>query len=277
MSLVALVDADIVVHRVGFTTNEEPEGIAKYRLDTTVDGILQAFKFTDAEFYLSDSLENNYRLAISPSYKANRKDMEKPKHYNLLKERFITHWEAKISLGMEADDSLGIRQTELRGKGIVCSIDKDLLQLPGSHFNFVKQEFREVEEFEGRHLFYLSVLTGDVTDNIKGIYGVGTKKAEKFLPDFLDDDREYCKVCFTAYVAMFAKQHKLKSIDEVPDWVKQELYNSMNVAGKLLHIKRTRTEGSEWDLSMYLKPVQEASSESIATTQEGTTPSTERI
>jgi hypothetical protein len=181
MSLVALVDADIIVHRVGFTTEEENEAVTKYRCDTTVDGILQAFKFTDAEFYLSDSLQNNYRLNISPDYKANRKDLKKPKHYDLLKEYLITQWGARISFGMEADDSLGIRQTEMVAQSVICSIDKDLLQIPGSHFNFVKSEFRTVSEEEALRVFYLSVLTGDVTDNIKGIYGIGPAKIGELL------------------------------------------------------------------------------------------------
>jgi 5'-3' exonuclease len=272
MSLIALVDADIIVHRVGYTTNEESEGVAKYRLDTTMDGILQAFKFTDVESYLSDSLENNYRLRISPDYKANRKDIEKPVHYEVLKEHFIRQWQARISFGMEADDSLGIRQSELVAQSVICSIDKDLLQIPGSHYNFVRSEFRVVEEKEAKRLFYLSVLTGDITDNIKGIYGVGPKKAEKFLPDYLETDEEYCGLCFTTYLGMHAKANKMKSITEIPQEDVAAIYKRMDIAGKLLHIKRTTEEGCEWGLSKYLKPVPGVLQESTAQMQEETIP-----
>jgi DNA polymerase-1 len=55
--------------------------------------------------------------------------------------------------------------------------------IPGKHFNFVKNEFYEVTEFEGLKHFYKQCLMGDRSDNIKGIEKIGTKKADKILAE----------------------------------------------------------------------------------------------
>jgi hypothetical protein len=79
---------------------------------------------------------------------------------------------------MEADDLLGINQTK---DTIICTIDKDLRQVPGQHYNFVKDEIFTVNLQEGLLWFYTQMLTGDASDNISGIRGIGLKKAHTHL------------------------------------------------------------------------------------------------
>ena len=50
-----------------------------------------------------------------------------------------------------------------------------------SEFNFVKDEFITVTPESGMKHFYTQCLTGDRSDNIKGIEKIGPKKAEKIL------------------------------------------------------------------------------------------------
>jgi 5'-3' exonuclease len=85
---------------------------------------------------------------------------------------------------MEADDYLGINQHE---SSIICSIDKDLLQVPGKHYNIVKKEFYEIDEETGFRNFYTQLLTGDTSDNIKGIAGIGPVKAKKALTGYFTE------------------------------------------------------------------------------------------
>ena len=40
-----------------------------------------------------------------------------------------------------------------------------------------------MSDFDGLKFFYTQILTGDRADNIKGLYGVGPKKAEKMLAE----------------------------------------------------------------------------------------------
>ncbi len=72
-----------------------------------LDGILLDTGATEFTIWLSDRAENNFRYKIYPEYKANRKDLPRPRHLEALKEYLITKWSARIALGMEADDALG--------------------------------------------------------------------------------------------------------------------------------------------------------------------------
>ena len=89
---------------------------------------------------------------------------------------------------LEADDALAIYQTD---DTIICSLDKDLLQVAGKHFSWEingkgwtrPDTFIEQTELEGLRLFYKQCLKGDTSDNVKGIEGLGEKKASKLLAD----------------------------------------------------------------------------------------------
>ncbi|MEM4379927.1 MAG: hypothetical protein QXL01_04485, partial [Thermoplasmatales archaeon] len=64
---------------------------------------------------------------------------------------------------------------------IICSIDKDLHQLPGQHYNFVKSEFFVIDENEAALAFWSSMLIGDASDNLPGIPGLGKVRATNLL------------------------------------------------------------------------------------------------
>jgi 5'-3' exonuclease len=92
-------------------------------------------------------------------------------------------------IGLEADDALGINQTK---DTVICSLDKDLLQIPGQHYSWEisgkgwkkPHTFREITEIEGLKLFYEQCLKGDRTDNIRGIEKIGDKKANSILKPY---------------------------------------------------------------------------------------------
>lgn len=173
---IALIDSDIVAFRCAAVSENEPEDIAIVRTDKLMREILEA---TQADSYLAFLTgRGNFRKQINPDYKANRKDKEPPKHLQICREFLKQDWSAIVIDGYEADDALGINQTS---ESVICSIDKDLLQIPGKHYNFVKQEWLEVSELEGIRHFYKQMLIGDTSDNIKGIDKIGPVKAEKLL------------------------------------------------------------------------------------------------
>ena len=89
---------------------------------------------------------------------------------------------------MEADDLLGIAQSAslkastMDNPGtIICSIDKDLDQIPGWHYNFVDEKRYWIGEYDGLHNFYKQLICGDTTDNIVGIPGKGSALSSKVL------------------------------------------------------------------------------------------------
>ena len=79
---------------------------------------------------------------------------------------------------------MAIAQTRSPDTSIICTIDKDLLQVPGKHYNFVKQEFRTISPKEGLFNFYWQFIMGDSSDNIKGFDGIARKEIPKKL-DYL--------------------------------------------------------------------------------------------
>ena len=152
-------------------------------------------KEPDYLVFLSGPKETNFRYAINPDYKANRIGVPKPKWLAKCKEWLIDEYYATITHGCEADDFLGIYQT---ADTVICSIDKDLLMIPGAHFNFVTQKFSEVSELDGLKQFYRQMLIGDTSDNIFGIKGIGKVKAGKLIDD-IETEEEMHHVVWHLY------------------------------------------------------------------------------
>jgi 5'-3' exonuclease len=162
--LKALIDGDILVYRTGYTTQDAALGIAKWRMDDSIRAILKDLGTEDYEVFLTSSDKSNYRFKLYDKYKANRKS-EKPLHYSDLRDHLMAEHAAEMIFGEEADDALGIAQTK---DTVICSIDKDLDQIPGNHYNFVKRLSYYVSEAEGLKFFYFQLLRGDPADNIPG-------------------------------------------------------------------------------------------------------------
>jgi DNA polymerase-1 len=189
----ALIDGDIVAYRVACTCEDDDSDDYVF---SKVDDIIDKITFyTDSDEYrvfLTGS--NNFRKAIYPEYKAHR-PTEKPFWLQKIREYLVKNWNAEICEGQEADDAMGINQTE---ETIICTIDKDLLMIPGQHYNFVKDEFQTVTYMDGLKHFYMQCLQGDRSDNIKGIPGIGPKKAERIL-EGCDSEYQMFKAVRNAY------------------------------------------------------------------------------
>lgn len=234
--MLALIDADIVVYRIGFTTENEDFSIAKWRTDELLDRILHETSATEFQLWLSDRKENNYRFALCSKYKATRPE-QKPRWHEEIKEYLITKWGARFAYGQEADDALGIAQTDLTRRNlygsIICSIDKDLQQIEGNHYNFVKQEKFFVTELDALRFFYSQFLIGDTSDNIQGCRGIGPVKAGRILLECTN-----ASDCLNAVVKTYKKQH--------PDWPEPTLAEHLLLIGRLLKI-RTEEDEPLWD------------------------------
>lgn len=124
---------------------------------------------------------DNFRYGIYPEYKANRIKTKRPRWEHEVKEFLTKSFSANWSKGCEADDMLGVRQMELGDNSVLCTIDKDLWQIPGWKYNFVKKEKSFVTPEEGIRFFYYQCLVGDTADGIKGVPGIGPKKATNIL------------------------------------------------------------------------------------------------
>jgi 5'-3' exonuclease len=176
--LLVLVDADLIAYRCSATAEHDPEEyIPLSRVDVLFEQILSETKATDFKAFITGP--NNFRREIYPAYKANRKQ-PKPKWLAACERYLIEEWRATVTDGCEADDYLGVELTN-SPDAVVASIDKDLLQVPGNHYNFVRKERIYVEAARGLRTFYEQLLIGDATDNVKGCPGIGKAKAPRIL------------------------------------------------------------------------------------------------
>lgn len=188
-----LIDGDIVCYRCAAATENDDPGIACWQTDEMLKRIISEVEAESHQIYLSG--QNNFRYVLYPDYKANRRDKPKPKHLEVLREHLVTVWDADVVDGYEADDALGMNQTQ---DTIIASIDKDLLQIPGKHYNFVNRELMDISVLEGWRNFYTQLLIGDTSDNIKGCPGVGKAKAPRFLQE-CDSPESMYETCVKQY------------------------------------------------------------------------------
>lgn len=176
-----LFDADYLVYGIGFASEEDSEKIAKSRMTQTVEELVYvALKADNYELFLTG--KDNYRNSIAKAapYKGNR-TAPKPKHYQALREHMVTRLGAVVVSGQEADDEVAIRMSQEPDKYLLVGVDKDLLQIPGYHFNPNKDLHRYITYDEGYKSFVTQMLTGDRVDNIPGLPGIGPAKAAKAL------------------------------------------------------------------------------------------------
>lgn len=180
--MIVLIDGDPPVYSCGFAANDDPVEHALHNMKQLINKICEATQADEYKIYLTG--KNNYRNDMVDYYKANRDSSHKPLHYEALRNYLVEVHDAEVVDGMEADDALGIAQYQSYIRGVetcIATIDKDLLMIPGKHYNWNKDVLHEVDEFKGIEFFYTQLLTGDKVDNIKGIHGIGPKKAEKIL------------------------------------------------------------------------------------------------
>lgn len=187
----AVIDADSLIWQtvLGNKNVDDADQMTKL-LDDFIRDILVK---VNCRWYMGfvGGKEDTFRheLATTLPYKGNR-----PETPDLIKKWRVplkTHmkyeWGFMVVEGIEADDACAICQSNLTNT-VLCSPDKDLLQVPGNHFNYQRNKWRfsKVGGTEADKRLYTQVLTGDATDNIPGLewindevklkYGLVTKK-----------------------------------------------------------------------------------------------------
>lgn len=187
-----LIDADILVFRMchahekeidwgdGIISKDINEPLAKKRLAGLVEKYRRVCACDSVQMCFTS--KNNFRFDVYPDYKANRpsKSMELfPILLDYCEERYHCVRMPKL----EADDVMGIIATREPGEHIIASIDKDLNQIPGMHYNWNKNKRYEVNKLKADRLFYQQIMQGDPTDNYYGIKGVGPVRAKKLLDE----------------------------------------------------------------------------------------------
>lgn len=202
--MLALIDGDIVAYKMSAAVDTPLERVSEglYRFDETeavdnakafIDDILEAVGATEGKICFTS--KENFRKDVLPEYKGNRVN-RKPIVYHAVRSALI-EW-GRVEWfhinGIEADDMLGLLQTETEEETVICSIDKDFLSVPGTVFNWDHQHspfgatFTEVTQEEADANFLKQAIMGDRTDGYPGAKGYGPKKTEALIEEWGTDE-----------------------------------------------------------------------------------------
>lgn len=146
------------------------------------------------EVYIRGDNQKNFRdeVATIAPYKGNRSS-EKPTYFEQIRQYLVEEWNAYKVEDQEVDDEVGCRLTELEALGapvVIVSPDKDLDQFPGHHYSYKANVAYDVEPVEAYQFFYEQTLTGDASDNIKGAWRCGARKAKDIMTAIAHLDEE---------------------------------------------------------------------------------------
>lgn len=181
-------DLESMLYTVCTTKDENDKyDFSKYvvDIDTRINEMLAKYN-TNKYLLFVDNNQPTFRHKEYDTYKSNRdpSPLNKPMFFYELKKHVIKKWEACISnVGLESDDECLIAKNhyDKAYDVVIAHIDKDLKQLPGKFYNY-NAKVEEIITAEQAYLnLWTQVLTGDSSDSIRGIPGIGPVKANEIL------------------------------------------------------------------------------------------------
>lgn len=181
MDQVFAVDGDTLAYRTAAVCEDHFEGAAYSILASTLREIATETGVTKFRLYISGKSNFRYDIAKTKPYKGNRATMVRPRYLEACKNHLCEKYGAIVVDGYEADDAIATDMT-LTG-AYHCGVDKDILQIAGKHYNYVKKEWITISEEEATLRLYRQILMGDTSDNIPGLPRVGEKIAHDTIQD----------------------------------------------------------------------------------------------
>ncbi len=147
-------------------------------------------------------------------YKFKRRKKHVPQGLSEVKEELSKLYIATTHHEWEADDQVVFDKMQ-DPEAILIAVDKDVIgNTPGKHFNYyesrkhdIAMRWVEVSEEEAVYNQYVQAITGDRSDNIPGIKGMGPAKAAKYLVEGMDEDEMY-----EGLVSAYRENHKRDDI-----------------------------------------------------------------
>lgn len=180
--------------RVWTYKEDKGEDFALMIAKQTFDTIIHKVEPSAMMVFLSGRYNFRYQVATTVPYKWARETMGKPKYFRAVKEWIKSEYGASVSDGIEADDAISITATGLGKAGFIISLDKDLHQVDGWHYNWVTDTVSRVSKKEACYNLFRQVIVGDATDGVPGLPGHGPKAAEKCLDGGADAKDLFARV-----------------------------------------------------------------------------------
>lgn len=179
---VVLIDADSLMYFSSYGS-EEDQLLSETKLSEKIFDILNIVgnSYNIEKYYVFVKGNSNFRYKIFPEYKKNR-----PKKHpiiDVLNKYLVDNFNAVESHNAESDDYVFSysQLPEYKNRVIICSVDKDLLQIPGLHYDYQKNKFHVIDEETARYNLAIQMIMGDAADGIPCLKGYGPKKAQNLI------------------------------------------------------------------------------------------------
>jgi DNA polymerase-1 len=233
----ALVDADTILYRVGFSKVDSAGGAVDV-LRNYIGTILSSVS-NDAIFYLTEKSPVRYRdrFASTFVYKESRAGAPSPRFISEMTGWMLDNLDTRIYSAEygEADDAVSIQAWDMLREDnhnyIVCAVDKDLNQIPGNHYNYVTEKRSIISPVEADKFFFKQLLMGDRADSIPGLPKVGEVKSTLALKD-ASTPKEMWEIVLGMYSKHYEEMHE------------DDLSNILYERGNMLWMQRS--EGQTW-------------------------------
>ncbi len=197
---ICLVDGSGYIFRAfyGLPPMTSPSGVPVNAVYGFTNMFLKLTNKIDCDYnlVLFDAKRQNFRNDFFPDYKATRKDIPEDliPQFPIIREAVNALRLNQLEIeGFEADDLIATYTSKALSKGmevIIVSADKDLMQLirPGvSFYDPMKDKFFTPEDVKEKFGVYpekvpdVQALSGDSTDNVPGVPGIGPKTAAELV------------------------------------------------------------------------------------------------
>jgi 5'-3' exonuclease len=222
-NLKALIDGDVLLHATLWeTTNYQSAldkllyNIEEYTLGAFCDDYVIAVGPRNGKNYRDDLYSDYKQTAMRVKGRDDR-----PEHFYKIKDYLYALESVVVGDNIEADDLLGIWSQQLGNESVIVTVDKDMNQLPGKHYNPRKEQYYLVSEVEADTFFLRQLILGDPMDKIPGLPKYGPVKADKIV-EVASTVKELASTVLDLYFLTYDK-----------DWENYFLAN-----GKLLWLQR---------------------------------------
>ena len=222
---IVLIDADSLMYFSSYGSEEE-QILSETKLSEKIYDILNIVEksYNVEKYHVFVKGSNNFRYKIYPQYKKNRP----PKHpiIDVLNKYLVDNFGAVEAHNAESDDYVFSysQLPEYKGRSIICSVDKDMLQIPGIHYDYQKNKYHIIDDETAKYNLAIQMIMGDQADGIMCLRGYGPKKDKKIIKKGMTDYQmikvilnEYQKNCATSQEAkdQIRLNYKLLKLQEV--------------------------------------------------------------